>query len=284
MLTLDTLKKVYIDEVLKQTGLPFSVYTDTGNYKKAIRNYNSVTDYINGLFVVSGSSVEYAGEQEITSLSTELKFLVRLGDDPTANGVFQNAQTFRETLSAAFSSVPPKFNITENGKTYTVVVGYNFPATGTREQRTGAGDSLTYSSTIYFAYLSNALNAFDIQISIDGENVYFLAAGLSRRPSLVANLFSENINGESAVYAESAGFVVDLTMPAFVGIMGGIISDYILGLSDANKPHTVVITYGDKTVTKTMLFGECSGEGQGIENVRYTVSLVPYASEATTEG
>ncbi len=165
MLTVETLKKNYIDIVLKNTKLPFFIYTDTGNYKKAVRDYNTVTDYINGLFTVSGSSVEYAGNQEITSLSTELKFLVRLGDEPTANGVFQNAQEFREALSQAFSSVPPRFNVEEKGETYTVVVGYSFPSTGTREQKTGAGDSLTYSCSVYFAYLKAALNASDVEIT-----------------------------------------------------------------------------------------------------------------------
>lgn len=284
MLSINSLKENYIDEVLSKTGLPFSIYTDTGDYKKAIRSYNTVTEFINGLFIVTGSSVEYAGEQEIVSISTELKFLVPLNDDAEMNGNFKNVQTFRETLSSAFSAVTPKFNLTEDGKTYTVVVGYNLPATGIREQRTGVGDSLTFSCSVYFAYLSNAVNASDISLTIDGETVYFLAIALSRRPSLVANLYTDNVNGESTVYTESAGFVIDMTLPAFISKIGGIISDYILGLSDPNEPHTIVLDYGGKVVTKQMIFGETSAEGQGIENVRYTVSLAPYAVKASTEG
>lgn len=284
MLSINALKENYIDAVLSKTGLPFSVYTDTGDYKKATRSYNTVTEYINGLFIVTGSSVEYAGEQEIVSISTELKFLISLNDDTDINGNFENVQTFRETLSEAFSSVTPKFNITEDGKTYTVVVGYNLPATGIREQRTGVGDSITFSCSVYFAYLSNAVNASDIHLTIDGEPVYFLAIALSRRPSLIANLFTDNVNGESTVYTESAGFVIDLTLPAFIAKVGGIISNFILGLSDPNEPHTIVLDYGGKVVEKQMIFGETSAEGQGIENVRYTVSLVPYAIKASKEG
>lgn len=282
---LEKLKEEYIDEVLSNSGLPFAVFTDTGDFEKAVRKGNAVTEYINGLLTVSGSSVEYAGEQEIVGISTELKFLVRVDDDKNADGSFDNIVSFREMLSHAFSSVKPKFNVTEGEKTYTVVAAYSLPETGTRMQRPMLGDSLSYSCTVYFAYLSNAINATDVKITIDGEEVNFLAVGFSRRPSIIANLFTDSVNGESTAYAESAGFVIDLTMPAFVSAMGGIISDYILGVSDANTQHIVTLTYGNGTsITKTMIFGDSNGSGQGIENLRYTVSLIPYATEATTGG
>ena len=285
MLTLNTLKAEYIDQVLANSGLPFAIFTDTGDFEKATRNINSVTEYINGLLTVSGSSREYAGDQEIVGISTELKFLVRIDDDPNADGSFDNIVNFRERLSQAFASVKPKFNVTEDNKTYTVVAAYNLPETGTRAQRPMVGDSLTYSCSVYFAYLSNAINATDVKITIDGEDVNFLAVGLARRPSIVANLFTDNENGESTVYAESSAFVIDLTMPAFITSMGGIVSDYILGISDANTPHTVTLTYGNgSTLTRTMIFGESTGSGKGIENLRYTISLLPYATEAVTGG
>ncbi|MDE7453631.1 MAG: hypothetical protein K2N22_04405 [Clostridia bacterium] len=285
MLKLETLKKEYIDPILESSGLPFKVYLDTGDFHKAIRNGNTVTEFINGIMAVSGSSVEYAGEQEIVGISTELKFLVRVDDDMQADGSFDSIEKFRDLLSQAFSSVKPKFNVTEDGKTYTVVVAYTLPDTGERAQRSGIGDSLSYSCSVYFAYLANSINATDVKITIDGEEINFLAVGITRRPSIIANLYTDNVNGESATYSESAAFAVDLTMPAFISSLGGILSDYILGISDSNEPHTVVITYGNgTTITKQMIFGESKGDGQGIENVRYTVSLIPYAGEAVTGG
>jgi len=289
VLTLEELKEAYINPILTNTGLPFAVFTDTGDFQKAVRQGNEVTEYINGLFTVSGSSTEYAGEQKIVSISTELKFIVRIDDDHQPDGNFDNIINFRELLSTAFQSVEPQFTATDkNDKIYRVVVAYTLPATGPREQNSMLGDSLTYSCSVYFAYLENSINAMDVKLTIDGEKVYFLAIGLTRRPSLVANLFTDNMNGESAVYAESAGFVVDLTLPAFITVMGGTIADYILGIEEVNTPHTVVLDYGvgddKKTVTKTMIFGESSAAGQGIENIRYTVSLVPYATEYVTGG
>ncbi len=285
MLTIEKLKEAYIDEALKNSGLPFVVFTDAGDFENARRSGNSVTEYINGLLTVSNSSVEYAGEQEIVGISTELGFLFRLDDDEDAGGGFRSAKELRDALQRAFASVPPRFNVTDGEKTYTVVAAYSLPETGTRLQRPALGDSLSYSCTIYFAYLANAINATDVKITIDGEDVNFLAFGLTRRPVIVANLFSNNVNGEATGYAESTAFVLDLTMPAFVSVMGGIVADYVMGISDANKPHAVKIAYGTgKTMTRTMIFGESSSNGQGLENVRCTVSLVPYSPAATIGG
>ncbi len=285
MLTLNTLKENYIDIILNKTGLPFSVYTDAGDFEKAIRNYNSVTEYINGLFTVSGSNVEFTGDGgEMVSLTTELKFILRLNDVTDENGEFPNIAQFREALSQAFSSVSPRFNITEEGKTYSVVAAYSFPATGVREQRSTLGDSITFSCTVFFAYLSNALNASDVKITLDGETIPFLEFNIARRPSIVASQYSDSVNTEGKAYAESAAFTIDLSLPAFITKLGGACADYILGLEDANALHTVVLDFGDKTITKEMVFGESHAVGQGVENVRYNVSLVPYAGEAIAEG
>ena len=294
MLTLEQLKKEYIDVVLNATGLPFFVHIDTEDFQKAIREYNTVTEYINGLLAVTGSSMEYAGSQQIASISTELKFIVRVDDDRGADGAFANIRVFRDSLSEAFKQAGNKFSVetTENGETknYTVVAAYTLPATGTRSQITEVGDCISFTCSVYFVYMQNVLNTGDIHITIDGEEVNFLAVAFSRRPIIVANLYSESEEGESAAYAESAAFIIDLTLPAFISLTGGVCARYIYGLEDANTPHTVNVTFptgyfgsdAPQSLTKTMIFGESRSEGQGIENVRYTVSLIPYATVATT--
>lgn len=281
---IETLKREYIDKALDATGLPFRIFTDTGDFQKAVRQFNAVEEYINGIFTLTESSMEYAGDQQIVSITTSLQFLIRLDDDADENGEFPSVAEFREALRSAFAQIPPKFNVTEDGKTYTVVGMYQLPSSGVRMQRNSTGDSFTFSMSVYFTYLSNSINASDVKITIDGEAVNFLAVGFSRRPSIAANLFSESANGESAAYAENAGFVIDLTLPAFVSRMGGIVADYILGITDVNEPHSVTVTFGDKSIERDMIFGESGAQGQGLENIRYTISLIPYASEAVTGG
>ncbi len=283
MLTLDELKENYVNPILQNTGIPFSVFTDTGDFEKAVRDGNTVTEYVNGIFSVTSSSIENQGtDKEIVSISTELKFIVRVNDDPNADGSFENVTQFREKLSAAFGAVPPRFSIIgKDGKTYAVVAGYTLPAPGTREQRSMLGDSFTYSCQIYFAYLKNSLNVGDISVTIDGQSVPFLAIGITRRPSVMAALFSNSTNGESKAYAENAALTIDLTIPAFVADSVDICTDYIFGISDANATHNVVVTFGSgagaKTLQRTMIFGESSTGGQGLETAMYTVSLIPYA-------
>lgn len=283
MLKIKDLRKNYIDKALANTGLPIRLYTDTGDYEEATRSYNEVTEYINGLLTVADSSVEYPGTtKEIVSVTTQLKFLVRVNDEHEATGQFPNIEQFRELLSKSFSEESAVFLVNETDdegnvtKTYSVIAGYVLPASGTREQRSMVGDSFTFTMTVYFAYLSNAVNASSVKISIDGQDVPFLAFQMSRRPSIAANLYSGSPNGESTAYAENTAFVIDLTLPGFVNAVDGIIRDYILGLAPANDAYLVTIQFDGKTVQKRMMFGESSAAGQGIENIRYTVSLVPY--------
>lgn len=283
MLQISTLKAQYIDQVLSQTGLSFRIYTDTGDYHRAIRESNTVTDYINGCFTVSSSDIQYQNQpQEIVGITCDLSFLVRLNDDTDENGEFPSALNFRKALSAAFGSVNPKFNVTENGKTYTVVVSYALPTSGRREILPDIGDSYTYHCTIIFVYLSQALNAADVRITIDGESVPFLSFTITRRPVLSANLYSVNTNGQSTVYSESAAFAIDFRVPAFIGELGNIgamIADHILGTVSDNTTHEVTVTFGEREpITNSMIFGECSAAGEGLENVGYTVSMIPYAT------
>lgn len=292
MLQVKTLLDSYILPVLESTGLTFAIFTDTGDFRKATRSVNSVTAPINGLFTVGNSSTEYAGDEKIVAIPTELKFAVPVNDDHEADGSFENVAQFREVLTSAFSTEPNKFLVTENGKTYTVVAVYTFPSTGTRQQWSMTGDSFTFQCSVFFTYLSNAINATDIKISIDGQNVPFLSVGFSRRPSIAANLLSDNQSGEAQAYAENTAFSIDLILPAYVTNLGGAIADYIFGSTDSNTPHTVVIDYGKdekskaalNSVEKTMIFGESEIAAQGIENASYKISLISYAGEALIQG
>jgi hypothetical protein len=285
MLKIEDLKKGYLDKVLAKTPYNFRIYTDTGDYKKATRRGNTVTEYINGVFTVSGTEIDYAGaDEQLVVLTTELKFLISVGDDPEIDGDFKNVSEFRNALSDAFESVPNRFILTDNGKTYSVVAIYTLPLSGQRAIQTLTGDSFTFTCTLNFAYLKNALNASDVSISIDGEIVPCLEFAFSRRPAISADIYSNSANTESAAYAESAGFAIDLTLPAFINKAGGACANYILGLEDANTPHTVNVLFGEKSITKTMIFGESSAVGKGLDSVRYTISLVPYASVQIVEG
>lgn len=64
MLKIEDLKKGYVDKVFAKTPYNFRIYTDTGDYKKATRQGNSVTEYINGVFTLAGTEMNYAGADE----------------------------------------------------------------------------------------------------------------------------------------------------------------------------------------------------------------------------
>ena len=63
-------------------GLTFKLFTDTGKYKRAIRRYNTVIDYINGIVSVTSSNVTKTNDGFIIgTMTNRIELLVRCKDD-----------------------------------------------------------------------------------------------------------------------------------------------------------------------------------------------------------
>lgn len=286
MITLDQLKDNYIMPVLNKTGLPFMIFTDAGDFLAAERRKNTVTEYINGLFKLTQSEIQKLGAGlTAVAIVASLQILVPCDDEPDYTGGLLFVQQIREALSEAFSQ-NVKLSITSEGKTYVGGVSYSLPAADMRNLRPMTGDSLIYTCTVTFAYLENALNATDITITIDGTEVPYTTFQLTRSVTPSADLYANSTNGEAHAYAENSRFTIDLETPAStVGALSLAIANHIMGNTNVNTPHAVVVTLGGiANRTVQMMFGECSANGAGVSNVVYKISLIPYASQEVIGG
>ena len=62
-------------------GVTFVLHNDTGDYTKAVRDYNDVTDVINGIVTLTSSEVENTNDGlTIASLTTRTELLVPCRD------------------------------------------------------------------------------------------------------------------------------------------------------------------------------------------------------------
>ena len=179
-----------------------------------------------------------------------------------------------------------KLSVETDGVTYVGGVAYSLPTAGNRDIRQGIGDCISYNCTLTFAYLENALNASDIKVEIDGTDVAYTRFGFTRKPNISADLYALSGTGESRGYAENAAFIIDLEAPALTDSeFSYAVAQHILGITDANTPHSVSVTFGSVAFrTLNMTFGECSADGEGVSNVVYKISLVPYADKEVTGG
>lgn len=284
MITLDELKNKYILPKLAETPYDFRIFTDTGDYEKADRIKNRVIPYINGLLSLTQSEVIRIGDLPAIALVTTLKFIVPCGNMNPDNA-YPDLASFRDALSKVFSQ-NNEISLESNGVIYTGGVAYALPASGLRSQRNMVGDSFTFICTISFSFLPGAVNSTAISVSVDGETLNILRFTFARRANLTADLYSRATNTEADAYSDSTVFAIDLDIPVLVpSAFSTLVANHIIGISAANVPHEVVITLGEvATRTISMVLGDCSVSGSGVDNTVYKVSLIPYADQETIGG
>ena len=290
MISIQTIKEQYIDKILNQVqGYKFKVFTDAGQYQKSIRKKNTVTNYVNGLMAITGTDTEtLAGGEIAVAIDCAIEFVFPVNELEQAHieqGEEKQSeiQAFREALSQAFSKTNVvSFNV--DGNNYTGGVSYQFPVGGMLAIRQGVGLSYTYSCSVQIAYIKNGINSTNIELAIDNHAVPFMTLQLSRNASYIAD--AHKTSTEAKGYAESTSFSISMTIPALRGVAIPVsIGKFLLGLEPANTPHDVVLEIeGIGAKQQQMIFSSCDASAEGVSNIAFNVTLVPYAGEDTTGG
>lgn len=285
MIQIETIK-TFILNTLGQTDYKFKIFTDAGEFQKAVRHGNTVEEYINGCLIIADTDTEtLSGGEVAVAVETTLEFVIPV-DEAKADGVYQDIVNFGEELSAAFEKAT-KISFTDDaGHTYTGGVSYSLPTSGDLAIRQGVGYSFTYMCGVTIAYIENGVNTSDLSLTIDNSPVAFMTISFLRSTSYAANMHKNAGSRGSSGYIESAGFQINFTAPALDGVSSSTaIFNFLFGLSNPNTPHTVTIyKNGQAIFVQSMVISNCEGSGSGVSNISYTVSLVPYMTEETTGG
>lgn len=298
MVTIDNIKEQYILPTLQETGYTFNIVTDVGDYEKARRYRNTVTNTINGLLMLTQSEIQpLNGGLSAVAYQAMLSFIIPLDDNEVNE--YPKVTAFRNALSKAFSQATKIAIMDNNGVAYEGGVVYSLPAVGQRNQKDMVGDSVTYSCTISIAFLQSAINTSDLILWVDNARVPFSNIKMTRTPVLMADLLSTTENAESSTYAESAAFRLEFTVPALKdNAFSAKVLNYIMGNESANAPMSVMVQLYDGlddedkpyykplfgSVFKPMIFAGCDMSGSGVSNIGYNVSLVPYTDSETMSG
>lgn len=305
MITIDDIKDQYILPTLAETGYSFNIVTDTGAFQEAIRTRNTVINYVNGLLRLTGVDFQRLNDGRLAAaFEMTIEFIIPIGDRVTietyqgSNNISlscKEVQDFRAALSNVLSNAT-KITLTryedDVEKIYTGGVFFNLPVAGQRAVRDLLGDSINYSCSITVAVLEDAVNTTELTLKIDGETIGFTGIKLSRNPALLADVMKESNAGEASVYSESTQFKIDFTIPVLKNVAySSAVMRYIIGLDNGNIAHSVYLAVpelmpGEGILSRTsqMLFGGCETQGNGVSNLLYTVSLVPYTETEALGG
>ena len=280
-ITIADIRDQYIMDALSGTSYRYKVFVNTGAYEKSRQSGRLRIGTINALLELTDSDVVLlGGGLKAVAMNVTLSFLLPVDDDVSTDGSYEMVENFRSELSEVFGS-SKRLELKVNGKTYVGAVSAALPIGGELEQRQGIGKSIEYVCYLEFAYLENAINSSDVQFYLDDDSnpIPYTSFSFSRKPTLTANLYSSSTNGASQTFAENTVFGVDLSLPAIdpsAGGAGETIFNYVTNISNANVPHVLTIKIGGTTKQETVIFGEVSMDGSGIENASWRVSFVPY--------
>lgn len=275
MITLNTFAEA-IEKGLNSNayGVKFKIFSDAGNFKKAVKTRTEKELYINGLLSVSDSSVLPAQNIKVVSQTAALEICVPLFN---VNNDDEVISTCRNILDAYFSMFKVQ-SFPEGDKKYTVSALYSLAGTGSIEIRSGIGRSITFYVNIDYAYIENGLNSQNCSFTIDGVAIPYSSAKITKTPVNQSDAFSNSDGkGKGLNMSYVRGF--DFQIPALSdpdGI-GAKIIDNLVG-DELNTIHTLVATLDGRVETFKVIVGSVDMVLEGIDNAGHNISFVEAVS------
>lgn len=240
-------------------GKKFEIFSDTGDYLKAVRAGNTVTETINGLAQVVQSSITPTQGLVVATQQVRLEFAfpveeynIPLGTDETVTvkTVEEITEEVRDIYEEAFQTAYTEV-LTDGGKTFAVTVMTYPMSTGERNQRQIIGDSMTLVAYLDFSMVENGLSSFNCPIKLDGVELPYTSLAIDRTPAAEANAYS-NSDGVAKTRVLSTALSVQVLLPAVDNSAPWTtIKSYLLNLPTqadkipAEQTHTLSICLGD---------------------------------------
>lgn len=240
-------------------GKVFKIFSDTGDYFKAVRAGNTVTESINGLAQVVQSSITPTQGLVVATQQVRLEFAfpveeynIPLGEDgevvvKTVEEITEEVRgIYEEAFQTAYTEI-----LTDGDKRFAITVMTYPMTTGERNQRQIIGDSMTLVAYLDFSLVEGGLSSFNCPIMLDGETLPYTALAIDRTPAAEANAYSDS-DGVAKTRILSTALSVRVLLPAVDDSTAwGSIKNYLLNLHDegtespSTTKHKLAICLGD---------------------------------------
>ena len=300
MISIETIGKK-LSQIINRNlyGYEFKVFTDTGKYQKAEREYNQVKEVINCLLT--------AGLPELTNLTDgniiatqnyRLELLLRLenfeesiedegvelpGQEDAIRKIFdgniERISKVRDILSGVSQQNYQELMTDSEGKTFAVTTVYQFLQSGNRDQRPGVGNSFTFSMNIYAMFIENGVNTQDVKYYLDGNIIPFQAITSLQAPTLDGNVYANTTNGRTKVLASQTSLSFSFELPALDNEVTRTITDFIFK-PKLNLAHVLTVEKtNEETKAYFVTLGETRQTGETIKNIGQSLTLLETVNE-----
>lgn len=163
----------YINDFMPNERYLFHIANEAGQYRKATRDGNTVTKYINGVLSLMGD--EKAGVTPDTvnaSLEAVFEFVIpdidRLytitEEDGSVIGTITFKDAVRELVDATLSAAEQDYMQDDDENYFLVTTSYSFANTGALDIRPQTGESLTMTVFIDYSIVASGVSAANLEM------------------------------------------------------------------------------------------------------------------------
>lgn len=274
--------------------ISYKLFTDTGTFKKAYRERNSVITYINGIYsnVSSDISNVYDGANGflVGSMTNEVVLVIPCKDDdedvyavvhspnelqPEPKLVEIGNNTFIAQIRKRLDDIAAKtlyFTETDSeNKSYDVSVAFQLADTGIREQLPELGDCFTFSMQAFYNIIESGDNSRKWKIYLDDIILPYSSMSLQRQTTNETTVYANKGRSTSTLIVADT-FSCGIEIPSLLMSFNSIVKDFLLNGSNGYA-HVAKFVAGDTTVYKLVVLSENTATASGVLNVGLKLQL-----------
>ena len=300
MITLLSLAR-HIEHELNESGLgyAFKIFSDTGEFQKATRNKNTVTECINGELRSLSSDITTLDDGSILATQNcKLDLIFRL-EDQEENEVEEfieiNEKNGKisvkkgETIIGSASQVNDIRTVLNNyfqtssvfqgpiedgaGKSFIVTRIFQLAESGQRNQIEILGNSFVFSVYVYYMFVENGINTKNQVFELDGLDIPLQSITIYRTPVMDGNVYANTKDGSVRNISSMSQFSVSIELPALTKDFTFIVLESLFN-GELNVPHILQTRVNNKGDYYLVSLGENRLIGETIKNMGQSISFV----------
>lgn len=270
-------------------GLTIKLFNDTGKFKKAIRKYNTVIDYVNGIVANTQSELTKTNDGLIVgTMTNRIELLFKCKDNEedesinveTVNGIdkeiIEGNERYIENIRTWLDAFCQEQSFTvltdvENN-TFDVSITYSLAVGGVRSQTPHLGDSISFVIYAYYTFVQNGENSINNKFFLDGNQIPYIVCTVRRVPTVEMDVYANTEDGSAKATVGNTVWGASLNCPSFVSAFSNTLKNYLLN-GERNVAH--ILEHVSDNISKIYLvfLGEGSSTYQGVMNAGKDISF-----------
>lgn len=267
----------FIEKELNKNSLgeEFRIFADEGDLIK----YTKQKALDCGIVEVTSNSIVPIRAINFQTINTQITIIADLSKTGFA-GEGENNRPQSQTLIAikeCINEMITRLNgqtlpLDRLGKTYTTTINFGLPTVGTKTKVGHIYDALPIYFSVGFVFFENGISSNDINIEINGENIYFTRAVVSRVKT--ADQSTQAVGKKSKTLALVGGKSLDITLPVLDTSLSKVIMEDVLDDTKINRAVNVKISTPLADETFIGILGNTSLSMDIGATAGYNISLV----------